>query len=123
MKNISKQQKYILFILGLLKGHLNKTLKEKKLSIFLTKSLFIDIIMKVSLINIKERAIYLNLEDMEKKKLIEYKNKNLNLTKIGKKIFEDIYKENKSYLNAIGFIENNNLLKYSKKSQTILSLQ
>jgi len=67
----------------------------------------------------KERALYKNLEFLQKKKLISYNNKNLALTIKGKKLFEKVNEELTPYFNVSDALKKKDPLSYSKKAQTV----
>lgn len=77
--------------------------------------------MKANLAGKQARAIYKNLEDLEKQKYISYEHRTLTLTKKGQKLFEKLYKELRPYVNVIHALKQTNPLSYSRKVQTILS--
>ena len=64
----------------------------------MTKSVFIRALMNAGIAGKTERALYQNLEFLEKKKLVSYDNKVLQLTDRGRKRFEKIVDEVSPYL-------------------------
>ena len=119
---IGKKHRFILFTLGILYDELNKKLKRRYLQISINKVQFIQLVKVVNITEKKARALYKNLETLEKKKLIVYKNRNLALTDKGKKLYLKIYKDNEPYINLFGIISKDNILKFAKKSQTVFKI-
>jgi predicted transcriptional regulator len=113
------KQDFILFILGMWYLEANQHIKNKNLEVAISKSVFIDIVKKANLAHKKERALYKNLESLEKSKLISYNNRNLVLTGKGVKLFNKINKEVAPYLNIISVIRAKNPLSYTRKAQTV----
>jgi predicted methyltransferase len=118
---VGTKQKLILFALGEYYRESNKRLKNKSLEIVIPKYVFIDLITKLKITEKKPRAIYKNLEKLEKKKLITYKNRSMRLTEKGKKLFNTLSKEVNPYLRILKTLEKTNTFKYTKKAQTIFS--
>jgi DNA-binding PadR family transcriptional regulator len=115
----SRKQDLILFMLGVWYLEANKQIRNKNLEISISKSVFIDLVKKAQLATKKERAMYKNLENLEKKKFISYKNRNLALTDKGLKFFNRLNKEISPYLSIISIISAKNPLSYTKKAQTV----
>ncbi len=115
---LSEKQKFILFVLGKLYEESNKRLKERILQVSVSKSAFIEIVRKGGLTEKGERALYRNLEDLEKSGHLSYENKILKLIKKGEKEHSKISRELSPYLNIIKVIETENLVKLTKKART-----
>lgn len=75
--------------------------------------------MKSKVVGKKERALYKNLEELQKRKLIAYENKELELTKRGDLIFQKMKKELLPYLELNNVIKTQKPLKYTKRAQTV----
>lgn len=116
--SLTPTHKFILFTLGFWYNETNKKLQEKNLKVSISKSLFIEIIKKSGLVEKQARAIYKNLELLEKIKLIKYDNKTLSLTKKGINEFTKIESEFKPYIKVMKIISERNNLTYSKQLQT-----
>lgn len=116
--NLSEKQKFILFVLGKLYEESNRKLKEKILQVSISKSAFIEIVKKGGLTEKGERALYKNLEDLEKLNYISYENRILKLTKKGEKEYNKINKQLMPYFNIIKIIEAENLVRLTKKAKT-----
>lgn len=85
----------------------------------MNKSIFIQLARKAKITSKKERAMYKNLETLEKLKLISYTNKNLSLTQKGQKLFERLNKDLEPYIN-VKEVLGRDALKYTTRTQTIL---
>lgn len=120
---LTPTHKLMLFAIGSWYLEANKKLKDKQLEVSISKAIFIDIIKKAGLVEKQPRAIYKNLELLEKNKLIKYENKSLSLTKKGQKIFLKIYQENRPYVNVVKLLAEKDPLSYSKRIQTKFFLE
>ncbi len=120
---LTQTNKFILFTLGFWYRAANKKLKDKNLVVSISKALFIDIVKRAGIVEKQARALYKNLELLEKKKLIKYNNKSLTLTKKGEKIFYKIYEEHAPYINVIKLVSEKDVLSYSRRIQTKFSLE
>ena len=114
---LSEQQKFILFALGKCYQKCNQDLNERILQASISKSAFIEIVKKAGLTKKKERALYKNLESLGEARFISYENKNLALTKKGKKAFDRLNKDLQPYTNLIQIIQSEDLLKLTKKAR------
>jgi len=115
----TKVQNFILFTLGRWFEEANEKIKDMHLQVSISKGIFIDLVKKAQFAKKQERALYKNLEILEKKKLIEYKNKELELTKKGKKLYEEINKNLGPYFNVFNKLKEKDPISYTKKLQTI----
>lgn len=118
---LTNKQKFILFVLGKLYDHANKNLQQKLLQISISKSAFIEIVKRGGLTEKGERALYRNLEGLEKSKHISYQNKILKLSKKGGREYVKISGSFTPYLNIIKVIETENLVRLTKKTRTTFS--
>lgn len=116
---LAEKQKFILFVLGKLCEVANKNLKEKILQVSISKSAFIEIVKKGGLAEKGERALYKNLEGLEKYGFVSYENKILKLTNKGSKEYSRINRQTTPYLDIIKIIEAENLVKLTAKARTI----
>lgn len=119
---LNKQQKLVLYALGLSYKHFHNNFKDKPLDISVSKSAFIELAMKSNITSIKERAIYKNLEFLEQKRIISYKNKSLYLSQRGNKLFEKLNKEVSPFLNLTETFNSQNILNFTKKAKTVLAV-
>lgn len=116
---LTNKQKYMLFILGEYYKKERRRLKKSFLDIAISKPVFIDLVMESGLVSKKERAVYKNLEVLERKRLIFYENRMLKLTNRGIKRFIELEKAIFPYLTAIRIIGRGEAR--AKKSQAIFS--
>ena len=116
---ITNKQKFILYTLGKWYAEANEKLKDKNLQVMISKRVFIEVAKKANIVEKKERALYKNLEFLQKKKLISYNNKNLALTDKGKKLFLKLNEELHSYFKVTETLKKQNPLSYSRKAQTV----
>ena len=116
----TKKQNFILFTLGKWYEEANKKIKGKLLSVCISKKIFIELVMKAGIAKKHERALYKNLETLEKKKLISYDNKVLALTLRGKKLFEKINNQISPYINLYDKLKSKDPTTYTRKVQTVL---
>ena len=115
----TRVQNYILFTLGKWFEEANKKIKHQPLKVSISKTTFIDLVKTAKFAKKQERALYKNLEILEKKKLITYKNKELELTEKGKKLYEDINERLKPFFNVFKKLKGKDPIKYTKKVQTV----
>ena len=115
---LKEKQKFVLFVLGKLTEEANKKLKGKLLETSISKPAFIEVVKKAGLKEKGERALYKNLEDLEKSRHISYENKILKLTNKGAGNYKKTKSQLSPYLNIIKIIESENLLKLTKKART-----
>ncbi len=85
----------------------------------LSKRSFIDLARKARITEKKERALYKNFEVLEKKGLVVYKNKNLMLTGRGQKLFSSIKKDLDPYVNVANILGSRDVLRHTRKAQTV----
>ncbi|MBI4163578.1 MAG: hypothetical protein HY512_01835 [Candidatus Aenigmarchaeota archaeon] len=116
---LAEKQRFILFVLGKIYDEANRKLKDRILEVSVSKSAFIEVVMGGGLAKKKERALYKNLESLEKSKLISYENKVLKLTKKGQSVYSQIDKDLAPYVEILKVIERENVLKFTSKAKTI----
>ena len=115
----TKVQNYILYSLGKWFEEANKKIKAKPLAVSISKVRFIELMKKAKFAEKQERALYKNLEILEKKKLVSYKNKELELTEKGNKLFKKIEKDVIPYFKVIRTLKEKNPISYTRRLQTI----
>ena len=98
MPTLTRNQQLILYSLGLCYRQLNKKFEDKPLEVSVSKIFFIETLLKSNLMAKKHRALYKNLETLEKKKLIAYANKHIKFTKRGYTAFNRLSKEANPYI-------------------------
>lgn len=116
--SLSSAQKKILYSLGQCYQKLNLPYQDKPLKVFISKIAFIELLQQADFIKKQPRALYKNLELLEKKKLIEYADKKIKLTQKGQHLFNRIEKEVKPYFEIREFWHQN--LKTERQLQTYL---
>lgn len=114
---ISIKHKIVLFALGLYFEIASKTL-PKGMSVVLPKHIFIGFVKKIKILKKGERALYRNLEFLEKKKYIEYDKKDIKITKKGKLLYKKIKKDIKPFVDVVKEIIPKKIIKKTKKLQT-----
>ena len=120
--NLTKVQQFILFTLGMSTDELNRRVAGKPLEITLSKAGFIELAMKSGIVGKKERALYKNLEMLEKKKLITYRIKAIHLTERGKKWFAESQTALQPYITAQDLLSTHNLIQYTRKARIELAV-
>jgi len=115
----TKVQRFILFTLGKWFEEANKKIKHKPLKVSISKTVFIELVKAAAFSKKQERALYKNLEILEKKRLLEYDNKELELTARGRKLYEEIDGIIKPYFNVLSKLQEKSPVSYTKKVQTI----
>lgn len=116
---VTKTQAFILFAVGNCYEECNKRFADSPISVKINKSMFIKLARKSKITRKKERALYKNLEALEKLKLLSYIGKNLSLTKKGQKTFERIKKDLGPYI-TVKQVLSQDALQYTTKTQTVL---
>jgi len=115
----TKTQNFMLFTLGKWYEESNKNLKEP-LEVCISKKIFIELVMNAGIAEKHERALYKNIESLEKKKLIGYDNKKLVLTKKGKVLFGRLDKDVMPYIKLYDKLKISCPTSYLKRVQTFL---
>ena len=118
---LSEQQRFMLFVLGNLENKVSRDMQPRMLKVAVSKAAFIEILKKSGIAKTQERALYKNLEGLEKLKVIEYNNKDLFLTEKGKYTFEKTRKALEYYLHVLKSIENEPLIKLTSKAKAKFS--
>lgn len=90
---LSKEQRFILFVLGTCRAELDSRVRDKPLDFALSKSAFISLVRNASIVKKKDRALYKNLEGLEKSKLVSYSGRDLRLSSKGLRVFSQLEKE------------------------------
>ena len=87
----------------------NKKFRNKPLEASVSKIDFIRFLKSAKIIDKSQRALYKNLEHIEKKKLIAYENRFLKFTKKGLKQAKEIEKDIDPYVRITKKLENKKL--------------
>jgi predicted methyltransferase len=104
---LSKTQQRILYSLGQCYKKLNQPYQDKPLRVFVSKIAFIELIKQADFIQKQERALYKNLEILEKRKFIAYQDKKIRLTQRGQRLVNKIEKEIKPFVETRDFWHQN----------------
>lgn len=116
MKGVGKKQLFVLYSLGQYLKEANKKFEDQPLEVSVSKINFIRMMQNADIIKKAERSLYKNLEVLEKKRLINYKNKFLSLNEKGLKKFNDMDSEISPYLHMLAAVKED-ISKYAKKAQ------
>ena len=100
MGKIAKAKLMMLYILGEYYRHINRRFNTPFLKVSLTKTEYISVVKNSGVVSKQDRAIYKNLEDLEKDRLLKYDHSMLKFTLKGKKEYEKLCKELDLYLKA-----------------------
>ena len=98
-------QRLILFSLGQFYQSINQPLVAKPLKLRTSKIAFIELLLESKLLGKQKRAMYKNLESIEKKKLIAYDEKMIRFTVLGLKELEKINQEIKQFVEIENFFK------------------
>jgi predicted methyltransferase len=117
---LSKQEMYMLYALGQSNRFFNKMFLDKPLQVTISKPLFLDLMISSKAVKKKERALYKNLESLEKKRFIKYKNNELGFTKKGLRSFQAMDKEINEFFDLVTHLCSPKTISLHKKLQTKL---
>lgn len=115
----TKTQRFILYSLGKWFEEANKKIKNKQLKVSISKTSFIELALNSGIAKKQKRALYKNLETLEKKKFVTYENRELGLTKKGEKLFKEVKDELKPYIKVYKKLKEKSPTSYTKKVQTV----
>lgn len=119
---LSKVHCLMLFTLGSWYSSASKQLEGRPIELAVTKIVFIKALLNAGIAGKTERALYRNLEFLEKKKLVSYDNKVLRLTYRGRKRFEKIVDDVSPYLAVLKILSKSSPLSHTKQMQTRISV-
>ncbi len=116
----------MLFILGHVLQESQKQFSNKPLSVYISKADFISIALHLGAVAKHERAIYKNLELLEKSRLISYKKdkqkRSLRLSQKGYQAFQRLAQRHEDWHTIRQKIEQAELLKGNRIFQTVLEI-
>ena len=118
---LSTPQRLILYSLGQFYQSLNQPLIEKPVRVQTSKIAFIELLEKFGAVSKKERALYQNLEDLEKKKLIGYENRMIKFTDAGLRELEKVERELRQFRTLEQFFEKGEKPS-NRKLQTVMRI-
>ena len=116
--HLAPPQKLMLYALGQFYQSLNQPLVEKPLRVSTSKIVFIELLLKSKIISKQARAVYKNMEALQKKKLIAYEKRMIRFTDKGLREAEQINQELQQYLELKQYFQK---AKSKRKLQTIIS--
>ena len=90
---LSPPQRVMLYALGRYYDRINQPLQEKPVQLRTSKITFIELLLQKGLAGKQERAVYQNLEMLEKRKLIAYENRMVRFTEEGLRELQKIDRE------------------------------
>jgi hypothetical protein len=117
--HLSGKKKEMLFILGMFFSETDRKFSQAPLSVSVSKAEFIDVIKSLSAVSKKERAIYKNLEELQKEKFVIYNERELLLSRRGFNEYEAIINEMKNLDSIASKIEAQRII-FKRKVQTKL---
>ena len=115
----TKTQRFMLYTLGKWFEEANSQMKPKPLQVSISKTIFIELVLNAALASKQKRAIYKNLETLERKKLITYQNKEILISQRGEKLYREIEEEMRPYFIVNKKLQEKSATSYTKKVQTI----
>ncbi len=115
---LTATQKLILHSLGHFYQSINQPLIEKPLKLQTSKIAFIELLLRSRILSKQERAVYKNLETLEKKRMIEYERRMIRFTERGLKHLNQINKEIKPFIEVEKYFLS---AKPSRKMQTVIN--
>ncbi|MFH1668630.1 MAG: hypothetical protein ABIA62_01770 [Candidatus Woesearchaeota archaeon] len=117
---LTDKQKEMLFIVGQFLTETGRRFSKSMLQITVMKAEFIDAIHSLGIVGKQSRAIYRNLESLQKGKYIIYDKNSLKISKKGLSEYEKIVKE-LDHFQAIQGIIRAKKISFKRKLQTKLS--
>ncbi len=112
---LGSKHRFILYALYLYLKEANKKLKGP-LQTSVSKIVFIELLKQSRIADKSQRALYKNLEILEKKKLIGYENKFLRPTQRGMRLFKEMDRRISPYIHMSKLIKK--APQFSRKSQS-----
>lgn len=114
---LTTTQKLILHSLGQFYQSINQPLIEKPVQLRTSKIAFIELLLKCKVMSKQARAVYKNLETLEKKKMIEYDRRMIRFTERGLKHLKWVDKEIRPFVEVETHFKE---VKPSRKLQTFI---
>lgn len=116
---LTKPQKLILYSLGQFYNSINQPWIETPLQLQTSKITFIELLLDSKIVAKQERALYRNLEALEKKKLIAYDNRMIKFTDGGLKELKKIDAEIKQFTSIEKYFSTEKI-KIKRSLQTVI---
>lgn len=114
---LSKPEKLILHSLGQFYLSVNQPLIEKPVRVRTSKIAFIELMLKSEAVRKQKRALYRNIESLEKRRLLKYENRMIAFTPKGLKELEKVRKEVKPFTEIEYYFQQG--VKSPRKFQTV----
>src|ERR1041385_5250000 len=111
---LKSHERFIFFALGRCQFEAKKRFEGKPLSVSMSKAAFIELARAAGMVAKSPRAVYRNLEELEKRKYVDYQTRSLILTERGQKAYEKILTELLPYF-TVAQIASNDVLKFTSK--------
>ncbi|MBW3019024.1 hypothetical protein KY329_02460 [Candidatus Woesearchaeota archaeon] len=113
---LSKPQEFILFLLGKCYDHVSHKISDP-LEVGMRKCDFIALAKAAGLVDKSDRAMYKNLELLQKTRHIDYRNNLLSLTKKGRNHYSRTSNKVDPYINLAVALSSKDVLKFAKRNQ------
>ncbi len=107
----------VLYSLGQFYQSINQPLTEKPVRLRTSKIVFIEVLLQSKILPKQKRAVYKNLESLERKKLIEYYNHMIAFTPKGMRELQTINKRIRPFVDIENYFRT---AKPIRKLQTII---
>lgn len=114
---MTPKTKEMLFILGQFFRETDRRFSSAPLRIQIPKVEFIEAIRAMGVLDKKDRAVYKNLEALQKARLISYKGRNLSLTHKGHSRYLRLCREIEHYNDILSTIKSGKI-SFRRKTQT-----
>lgn len=121
VKGLTCAKKEILFIIGEFFKKTNKRFSKFPLDVSVSKAEFIDVIRGMRAVSKTERALYRNLEMLQKDRLLVYSDRDLKMSKKGFTEYEKIASELER-MNLLSSTIEEGKIKFKRKTQTRLKV-
>ncbi len=118
---LSNAKKEMLFILGQFFKKTDNRFSNFPLDVSVSKAEFIDVILSMKIVSKTERAIYRNLEVLQKDKLIFYNSRDLQMTLKGFAEYEKLRLEVEKFIKIAHSVDKGRI-KFKRKTQTRLKV-
>ncbi len=115
---LTNVERLILYSLGQFYDSINQLLVEKPVRVRTSKIAFIELLITSGIVSKQERALYKNLESLEKKRLIGYVRRMITFTTKGLKEHEKLKREISPYLSLQRRFQESGLPR--RKLQTVM---
>jgi len=121
LMGVTGTKKEMLFVLGMFFNKTSRRFSKFPLDVSVSKAEFIDVIISMKTVAKQKRALYKNLEGLQKDKYILYDDRNLRLTRKGFNEYEKVRKEVERYRKISDSIAAGRI-KFKRKTQTRLKV-